>query len=318
MTKNIKLFIIVFTLTFLVGLTVNVSFEKMGDFFYWNELASNPKLLTAQANQLAFEENLRELKPLRNGAIPELELQAKSAISLFLDNNGNERALFQKNSDGKVPIASLTKLMTAKVVLENYNLSENIKISKEAIRQEENFGKLRVGDTLSVEELLYPLLMESSNDAAFALTNDYRDMTGYRFVEMMNQEAVNLGLNSTFFINQSGLDSEETSRTNYSTAVDLAKLAKELLGDGLIWEILSTPTINLYGQTLESTNELLGKLSSIVGGKTGYTEKALGCFLLIVEAPKGRGYLINVVLGSPDRFGEMEKLISWVKGAYYW
>src|SRR3989338_38832 len=118
MTKNIKLFSIVFTLTFLGGLTVNVSFEEMADFFYWNEFASNPQLLTAQANQLAFEENLRELKPLRNGAIPELELQAKSAISLFLDNNGNERALFQKNSDGKVPIASLTKLMTAKVVLE--------------------------------------------------------------------------------------------------------------------------------------------------------------------------------------------------------
>ena len=98
----------------------------------------------------------------------------------------------------------------------------------------------------------------------------------------------------------------------------MVKLAKELLGDSLIWEILSAPTMNLYGQTLESTNELLGKLPNIVGGKTGYTEKALGCFLLVVEAPKGKGYLINVVLGSPDRFGEMEKLTNWVKEAYYW
>lgn len=318
MNKNLRLFLIVFVLTFISGWGINVFDKDIKNFSYWHEFARNPGILAAQANQLAFEENLRELKPIRNKAVSDLTLQAKSAVSIFLDNNGGQRIIFQKNTEDRLPIASLTKLMTAKVVLDNYDLSETVKISKEAIRQEENFGQLKVGDILSVEQLLYPLLMESSNDAAFALTNDYRDMTGGKFVKLMNQTAANLGLENTFFLNQSGLDPEETSKTNYSTASDLAKLAKALLGNDLIWKILSTPKIYLYGQQLKSTNELLSEVPHIVGGKTGYTEKALGCFLMVLEAPKGKGYIINVVLGSSDRFGEMKELIDWTKRAYYW
>lgn len=319
MTFNKKKLFIIFTFSFSFWWGMNILAENLEDFFYWQQFAVNPQILEAQANQIEFANNIRNSKPFKRNDAADLIIGARSAISIFLDNRGNERILFWQNPDEKLPIASLTKLMTAKIVLDNYDLSQPVNISKEAIDQEENFGKLRVGEILSVKDLLYPLLMESSNDAAFALANDYPGMTEERFIQLMNTEAERLGLGNTYFVDISGLDPEEpVSTTNYSTVVDLAKLAQELLKTSLIWEILSRPQINLYGQELENTNKLLTTLPGIIGGKTGYTEKALGCFLLVIKAPKGKGLLINVILGADNRFQEMEKLIDWIKIAYKW
>lgn len=319
MNKNLKYFLtpLLFSIPFWLG--VNILLERLGSFFYWLEMANNPVLLAAQERQLSFRDYIRELKPVRNENIPDLEIEAKSAISLLVNNQGGERILFEKEKDIKLPVASLAKLMTAKIVLRNYDLSKEIKISKEAINQEENLGKLTAGNKLLVKYLLYPLLMESSNDAAFALANDYDGIAEREFVGLMNQDAESLGLTDTLFFNPSGLDPEKPDRNiNVSTASNLAKLAKGLLGEYLLWEILSTPKINIYGQELFNTNELLGKFPGIIGGKTGYTEKAQGCFILVIEAPKGKGYIINVILGANDRFQEMEKLINWLNQAYNW
>jgi len=276
-------------------------------------------LLAAQERQLSFLDYTRDLKPLRDRSIPDLQITAKSAISILVDNQGKERILFEKEKNEELPMASLTKLMTAKIVLDNYNLSGEIKISEEAVSQEESFGKLSAGKILSVNYLLYPLLMESSNDAAFAIANDYDGMTEKRFIQLMNNEAQKLGLANTYFFNPTGLDPENPEENiNYSSPFDLAKLTENLLGKELLWKILSTAKFDTYGPELINTNELLGKFPGIIGGKTGYTEKALGCFLLAVEAPKGKGYLINVILGTEDRFGEMEKLINWLNQAYEW
>ncbi len=175
--------------------------------------------------------------------------------------------------------------------------------------------------------LLYPLLMESSNDAAFALANDYPGMTERGFVELMGWEAERLGLDNTFFDNPTGLDPEESgTKMNYSTVADLVKLTKELLNKPLVWKILSTQRYSLYGPELVNTNELLFDDSvdwrdRIVGGKTGYTGEADGCIILVMKAPKNQGYLINVILGAngtQDRFGEMKKLVDWVETAYKW
>jgi len=322
MTKNLKYFLIPLILSLPFWWGINVLQDNLSNFFFWREMAENPKILAAEANQLAFEQNLRDLKPIRDNQIEDLEIKAKSATSVFLDNQGRERILFQKDIDQRLPIASLTKLMTAYIVLENYDLAKEIKISKEAVSQKENLGKLKVGEILSVEQLLYPLLMESSNDAAFALANDYEGMNREKFVELMNLTAQKMNLENTHFFNPTGLEPDEDKYTkdlNYSTAADLVKLTKELLKEPLIWEILSTPKYTLYGPELVNTNEFLGEMPGIIGGKTGYTEKALACFLLVSESPKSKGYLLNVILGTEaNRFEEMKKLLNWVQQAYNW
>ena len=318
MTKNLKFFFIALILSLPFWWALNIFQPYLENFFYRQELAHNPRILTAQANQLAFEESVKNLRPFRYGKAEELTLTAKGAISLLINDDGQEKTLFEKNIAQSLPIASLTKLMTAYVILKEYDLTKEIKISKEAVNQEESLGKLRVGDILLVEQLLYPLLMESSNDAAFALVNDYDGMTQEIFVELMNLETKSLGLVNTHFINVTGLDNDNLKETNYSSAYDLTILAKELLKSPLVWQILTTPKINLYGQELVNTNKFLGKMNGVIGGKTGYTEKALGCFLLVIEAPQNNGYLINVILGAGDRFAEIEKLIGWVNQSYQW
>jgi len=264
------------------------------------------------------------MKPIRNKAVPDFETEAKSIISVLIDKN---EILFEKLPDEKLAIASLTKLMTALVVLENYDLSKEITISKESANQNGNIPKLQEGKTFSVEYLLYPLLMESSNIAAFALANDYNGTAEREFVTLMNNKAKEMGMNDTFFDNSSGLDPEESgTEINYSTANDMVKLVKRLLEKPLVWQILSTPQYSLYGPELINTNRFLIDDSNIwqdriIGGKTGYTEKAGGCFLLAMESPRNRGTLINVILGvggTESRFYEMKRLVSWLNQAYKW
>ncbi len=321
MTLRFKILLIAFSISLPFWLGVNLLESGLKDFFFWHEISQNPQIFTAQ---IELEKKLKSLKPFRNREVENLEVEAKSAISVFLNNQSGEKLLLKKNINQELPIASLAKLMTALVVLENYDLSKEIKISSQAVNQKEDFGRLEIGMTYRVEYLLYPLLMESSNDAAFALANDYDGMTERKFVELMNLEVEKLNLTDTFFDNPTGLDPEESkTKINYSTVADLAKLTKELLKKPLIWEILSTAKYNLYGPELINTNELLfdGSASwrtSIIGGKTGYTEEAGKCILLVIIAPKSSGYLINVILGTNDKFGEMKKLIEWAERAYKW
>ncbi len=299
-----------------------------GTNIFKKSLSASPELLVAE---IALEEKLQEflnLRPIKKNETADLKIISKSAISVLIDKENKDRTLFQKENEQKLPIASLAKLMTAWVVLEHYDLAEEITISKAAANQYGNIKKLEEGKTFSVEYLLYPLLMESSNAAAYALANDYQKETGEKeFAELMNQEAEKIGLNNTFFANPTGLDPEDSkTEINYSTANDLAKLAKKLLEKPLIWEILSLPKYSLYGPELVNTNRFLldgstGWQDKIIGGKTGYTDEAEGCLLLVLKAPKNQGYLINVILGADgkeNRFEEMRKLVDWLKTAYIW
>jgi len=172
-----------------------------------------------------------------------------------------------------------------------------------------------------VETLLYIMLIESSNDAAYALA----ETIGLdNFIDKMNQKAKELGMEDTYFINTTGLDVNDSlpTLTNFSTAQDMARLSKYiLLKDPKIFEISS---LNYYEAMNASgnfhhlainTNELLNLNSHVIGGKTGYTPKAGGCMILILKPEKG-GYIINVILGTVSqeaRFEEMKKLVIWVE-----
>jgi len=302
---NLKYFFVAFLLSLPFWVGVNVLEENLENLFFWQTMAKYPELLTAQAI-LQVPETQKEV--LSNIQTQAPEIEAKSAISVWLVND-REKILFEKETEKVLPIASLTKLMTSYIVLEYYpDLSKIVEISKEAVSQEEYFGNLKVGEGLSLENLLYIMLIESSNDAAFALS----EVIGQKsFVNLMNWEAEYLGMKNTHFVDSIGI-----SPKNVSTVKDLVILTKKLLERPLIWEILEKKEFELYNpegvfhHKLLNTNQLLGRIENIIGGKTGYTPQAKGCFLLVLKGPKEKGFLINVILGSENRFTEMEKLIN--------
>ena len=289
---------------------------------FWGKVADNPQILTAQIIQ---EDKLEQLKPIRNWQISNLEIPAKSAASVFFNSQGGQKVLFSKESDRTLPIASLTKLMATNVILENYSPSQIVRINKKTMTgtDEEDAGNFRIGETFLAEDLLYSSLMESSNDATGALVQVVGEEA---FVDLMNLTAENLGMKNTFFVNSTGLDPDNPKDpVNYSTAEDMAKLAIYLLKNKpKILEISTQPEIDLYSANgffhhkIKNTDALLGELPGIIGGKTGRTPLAQGCLLLVTKAPQSNGVMVSVVLGSSDRFGEMKKLVEWLKDAYKW
>lgn len=306
MTKGLKYFLIAFLISIPFSFGINLFGKNLEDFFFWREIVRNPQLFTAQINIGALK---------KNSSAPSLEIQAKSAISVLIDSSGEEKIVFEKESDKVLPIASLAKLMVADIVMEYYDLSQVVKISEAAVFQEGDFGNLKVGEELSIKNLLYIMLIESSNDAAYALTEQISEDG---FVELMNLEAKYLGMENTHFEDSMGISPQTQSNEK-----DLVILTKHLLEKPLIWEILKKPEFDLYTpdkifhHKLINTNEILREWGSdleIIGGKTGYTPEAGGCLLLVLKLSKD-GYLINIILGSEDRFSEMKQIIDFIKNA---
>lgn len=303
---RIKIFLISLILSLPFWWGANILAGNLEFFLFRQELAKNPGLLTADLDQKIFEKKVETLKSerLQVELFKNLEINAKTALSLEVDNKGDEKILFEKNSQESLPIASLTKLMTALVIFdltETYDFSQPISITKKAVNQEgsSKYDDLRVGEELSVGDLLCIMLIESSNDAAFALTEPIGEKA---FVDLMNLYARDIGLENTYFVNSTGLELGGTS-----TARDLVKLARYIIDNyPQIFEI----TIHQQYGTVTNTNELLGEVSGIIGGKTGWSPEAGGCLLLVLDNPKGSGYFINIILGAQDRFQEMRKIID--------
>ena len=246
--------------------------------------------------------------PKRNWSMPYLELQTQAALAIKTDGS---RVYYNKNIEMQRSIASLTKLMTAIVVMENYDLNAIVEISSSAVKREGSNGDLRPSESITVRSLLDIMLIESSNDAAFALAQQKNN-----FVSLMNKKAEELELDGTHFTNPDGLDSPN----NHSSALDIAKIFGYLINNHPeMFEILKTKNMVVYSadgkieHRLESTNELLGKTDEVIAGKTGFTDEAGGSLILLIKND-----IITVVLGSPNRFGESEKLINWLKTAYIW
>jgi len=319
-SPNLKFFLGSFFVSLPFWWGLNVGQKNLEDFLFWSQIVNRPQIFTAQ---IVPEKKLIISKPVRNWQIENLKNEAKSGISVLVDNKGNQEILFDKDINEKLPIASLTKLITADIVLEHYDLSQIIEISHQAVVEEGNSGQFKIGETLTVENLLYSLLIESSNDAAEALT----EVIGKdAMVDLMNLEVRAIGMENTRFFNPTGLEPDNPNvPINYSTTKDLATLVAYLLKTNpKVLEISTFSEYNLYSpegifhHKLKNTNELLGEFSGIIGGKTGWTPQAQGCLLLAIKAPKDRGVIINIILGSPDRFEEMKKLINWIGEAYQW
>jgi len=310
MSKRFKFFLTTFILSLPFWWGMNVFQGKLEKFFY----AQISKPFEEITSSKFFED--RPEKSINN-----LVLGVKSAILLrtnqFLDK---EEILFKKEIYIKLPIASLTKLMTALIVFEdpeNYNFSKILTVSERAASQEDapEYGYLKAGETKRVAELLDLMLIYSSNDSAFALSQ----VIGVEnFVERMNKKARSLGLIDTYFVNPTGLDSENLSYSketdyffNYSTARDLAKLSQYILKEfPIIFEIsVREPAFPLKNNSFRLTSN-----QTIIGKKTGYTKEAGGCMILVLG--QNDNYFINVILGTETteaRTKEMQKLVNWLK-----
>ena len=322
-SRNVKILLTAFLLSFFGFWGLNVFQKDIEEIFFWQEVTKNPEVLLAQI-EIKPKPKTKTKKQDSSLILPEnLEIKAKSAIAVLVTPDGKEKILFEKDIKQRRPIASLTKLMTAIVAEEVYNSKDIFVISKKAVAQEEQIGQLSPGEKLSLDQLLAIMLIESSNDAAWAIAEGQTTSTStsnyQRFVELMNKKAKEIGLEDTFFNNPTGLNGTE----NYSTSYDLIKIAQYILKNHpeileitrhRSWKALY-PDGTLHHFISENTNKLLEEIPEIIGGKTGYTEEAGGCILLILKSNKNR-YLIIVVLGtdSPDsRFLEAKKLINYCR-----
>src|SRR3989344_361792 len=252
--------------------------------------------------------------PILKNNRPKPEINAKAALVYDLQSG---RFLYSKESKAKVAVASLTKLMTAVIVKERLYGSEVVAVPSSAVKVDEEKQTLYLDEKLTVDELMTLMLVESSNDAAHALA-DYTLKKGFNLVEAMNQKAELLGMTDTTFKDPAGLSDE-----GYSSSEDLIKLVKYSLKHPSIWSTLNIQEVNIspasgISRTVKSTNQLLGTMPNILGGKTGYTEGALGCMILVVNVPGQEDKIISIVLGSTERFTDTKKLINWVSSAYRW
>ena len=256
--------------------------------------------------------------PHKIKGVSDFNVKAKSAAVLDVKTGA---VLYSKNSGENLPIASLTKIMTALVVLDNADLNKDVIISRNAFNTKGSKNGLAVGEKIAVENLLKIMLVNSNNIAAHALA-EHTSGSVDNFVGLMNEKADSIGLENTRFLNPSGLDSKKGN--NISTAYEVARLIDYALEKPLIWKILriqKNTVASVDGKIehrLKNTNLLLGKLKNITGGKTGLTDEAGQCLVLVVGDPENNHRIISVVLNADDRFSETEKLVKWVFGSYQW
>ncbi|MCX8033502.1 MAG: D-alanyl-D-alanine carboxypeptidase [Thermoleophilia bacterium] len=209
------------------------------------------------------------------------------------------RVLYERNAYRRRPMASTTKIMTALIVLERLPLETLVLVSPEAAKTAEPSPWLRAGDILTVEELLYALMLRSSNAAAVALAEACCGDTR-TFVAEMNRKGAELGLKDTHFMNPHGLDQEG----HYSTAADLATLARHAMQNEIFRKLASTKeyVLELPGRNnpivFKNTNKLLQTVDWVDGVKTGLTPKAEQC--LVSSGTRNGVRVISVVLGQPS------------------
>lgn len=253
--------------------------------------------------------------PVKKITAVEPIINADAAIIVDFDSG---EVLYEKNANEKLQIASITKLMTALVALDEGNLDDVVTVSGQAARTEGSKVWLYSGEQITLRNLLKAALIHSGNDAAVAIAEHIAGDVP-NFVEKMNSKAKELKLYSTNYSNPIGFDNIE----NYSTVKDLSQLAAVAYRNSFIRDtvrIESTTIASTNGEQthdLTSTNQLLSSFLHVLGLKTGHTEGAGLCFVSVIDNEKGNK-VITVVLNSPDRFGETKMLATWAFRNYTW
>jgi D-alanyl-D-alanine carboxypeptidase (penicillin-binding protein 5/6) len=245
---------------------------------------------------------------------PDQDLTARAAI---LMDAATGKILYQKDADLRLPPASTTKIMTAILTLESgRKLGDSLTVSKSATRVPASKLYLRPGQRLTIEDLLYGILLASANDASMVLAEGLGDSVE-RFTELMTKRAHEIGATNSHFTNPHGL----TAPDHYSTARDLAVLFRYAMRNATFREIVQTKisSVNSNGivrkkavarrVSVRNHNRLLWNFDGAIGGKTGYTHAAQKCFVGAVV--RNGVTLIVSILGARDQWGDTKKLLEY-------
>lgn len=226
------------------------------------------------------------------------------------------RCIYGKDENKQTAMASTTKIMTAIIVVENCKLEDIVTITAKAAGTGGSTLGINKDDKITVNDLLYGLMLRSGNDAAVALAIHTAGSVE-EFANMMNQKAKQLNLKNTHFVTPHGLDNEE----HYTTAYELAKITDYALKNKTIAKIVATKSTTIYinemPRQINNTNELLGNVEGVYGVKTGFTNNAGRC--LVTSVKRGDMDLIVVVLGADtrkDRAKDSMKLIEYAFKKY--
>ncbi|MFA4817473.1 MAG: serine hydrolase [Parcubacteria group bacterium] len=270
--------------------------------------------------------------PVKNTSAPDIQLWADSSVAVDAESG---TLLHYNNGRRHMQIASLTKMMTAVLVMEKIkDLDEEVLITKDSLNRAGTIvgcptstfcnGEIMVaGEKIHAIDLLKAMLMNSANDAAASLAAHIAG-TEKEFVKMMNEKAQDLGLKDTHFCTASGLEIDGQEDQCYSSAYDIARIAAYSLQYKKIWEIMEIPegkfysTDGKYEHDLKNTDLLLDNVPNCIGGKTGFTPLAGKSLLLGALDPTRKHKVIAVVLNDEYRWDDMKALVSWVFSNYKW
>ena len=264
------------------------------------------------------EENdldIQEIIQTSSNATEDLDILSRYAVAF---DRTSKTVLWSKSENTKVPMASTTKIMTSIILMEKYG--DNLNLEVEVCKQAANVGGsrlgLKLGDKITLNDLLYGLMLRSGNDAAIQIAVTVSGSVD-EFSKLMNDKAKKLGLTNTHFTCPHGLDNPE----HYTTAYELALITDYALNIKKIAEVVNTKiytvTINGYGKTITNTNELLGYLEGVNGVKTGFTNGAGRC--LVTSCLRDNFNIIVVVLGADTkkiRTKDSVKIINYIYDNY--
>lgn len=241
------------------------------------------------------------------------KITLNSYAAVVIDQNSG-RILYSKNSDIRLPMASTTKIMTTIVALEKGNLNDRVIVSKKAASIGGSNAGLLAGEKISLEELLYGLMLRSGNDAAIAIAEHIGGNVD-NFLKLMNEKAIEIGAFNTSFKTPHGLDADG----HYTTAEDLAKITAYAMKNDFFNKIVSTKEISAgisgkFNRSYSNINKFLYRVENADGVKTGYTGGAGKCLVASVKHDYGR--YICVVLNSSDRWKDAEELVRYAKENY--
>lgn len=267
--------------------------------------------------------------PQRKKDYADTKVFAGSSVVIDVDSG---TILYYDKGRTQAPIASLTKIMTAVLVMEKVpNLDEAATIDSEALAADGTkvgcptsvlctTEKLHNGEKITVKDLLQAMLIDSANDAAVALGKHVAGSQS-AFGDMMNEKAEGLNLGDSHFCNPSGLDEDGC----FSSAYDLARIAAYSMKYDLIWKIMDTQETSVrscdgkYEHLLKNTDMLLDQIPNCLGGKTGFTYNAGKSLMLAAADPAtGKHKIVAVILNDNNRWEDMQNLIDWTFANYEW
>lgn len=289
-------------------------------FFLLSLLFLSPQVFSS-GNIVSSEAVIRAEFPRKTGDSLGVKLDSEAAVVL---DAATGKILFSKNAFTKRAPASLTKLMTAKILLDSKkDLKDEVEITEESTDLMERTIDLEEGEIVKASDLLNAALITSANDAAEALAEDLSEGNLDQFIEKMNQEAQKVGLKNTSFQTPTGLDEDG----QFSTAYDLAILFKKMTENQTFKNIITKKEYQFESispdkkHKFENSNKLLrANYPRVVGGKTGYTDEAGFC-LANLAANKESNKIITVVLGAPlngEHFQDTKALIDWTYNNFRW